>query len=208
MSNVPLLGPYAEACKEAFELIEVDEKLTSKIREASPSEFTPIGTVALGGDDFAVHAGIKRRIAVHYTSVAERVAREILVGDELLTHKPQRVQSLPAFVIPVFEKDGKSVGILTEDFTEGGIQHLEEDYWRFGTFRTERKDIPEGLTLDVYDALEGQVYMEALGHTQGRVGSSGVEVLIDFDEVPDNSIVKEKIGPYEEFAQAIAITLA
>jgi hypothetical protein len=196
------LGLYSEACADAFEMLDQSEELLERIRNARSREFimqpfVPIGEVALGGDDMMVYAGVKNR---GFSSV-KRVAEEMHVGDLLLAHKPELVDALPTFSLPIEHWDRDS-GILTEDFTQNGRVQLAERYEHFqGIRRIHRFDVPEGLYQDVYDALEGRVYAEAFGHMMGWVGHR--EVLVDFNDIAHPS--QSEIDKYSEIAQSLLI---
>ncbi|MBP7807174.1 hypothetical protein KA047_01620 [Candidatus Saccharibacteria bacterium] len=199
MSEILAFGLYSEACSDAFSMLALSPEVAHRILGVDPtqSEFTPIGQVALGGDDMLIHAGLK---TTSYDCIT-RVALEMQVGDRLLRYQPSRFDSLPLFTLPAANTDGETVGILTEDYTQEGTLELVERRHRFRPFNIRRHEVPEGLYLDVYDSFEGRVYSEAFGHMMGWVGHR--EVMVDFDDIafPDQA---ELVG-YVELAEALTL---
>lgn len=181
MATPEALGAYSEACIDAFDMLDLSQELLQRIRdarsEAISRPFVPIGEIALGGADLMVYAGVKDR---GFSSV-KRVAEEMHLGDLLLAHKPELVDALPTFTLPIQERNRDS-GILTEDFTQAGQARLDEDRKHFSLLgRIHRSELPEGLYRDVFDALSGRVYGEVFNHMMGWVGHR--EVLVDFNDV-------------------------
>lgn len=195
------MGPYSSDCLDAFDLLSLDPDAVSGILEAEHGRFTAIGGVSLA--DMPFPAGIKKRSAYEART---RVARELYFADRLLTAFPSRSSSLPMFTFAVKnEARGRYVGMLTEDFTQGGSRLLDETRNSFGLSyrRATREDAPEGLHRDVYDALAGAVYNEAFRHMIGFVFDR--EVLIDFDDVAYPA--REDVEAYEQLVDGMTVII-
>lgn len=201
MPSLESFGPYSQACKDAFDLINLSTEAVQRILDVPyiSSSFTPIGEIALGGNDTLVYAGLKTRTF----DTRRRVAEELYVGDVLLNHCPERVSSLPIFTLPAVNQKGRKLGILTEDFTQDGTHELKEHRVWFPPRGIDKEDVPEGLYTDVYKAFDGCVYSEAFGHMLGTIGST--EVMIDFNEIAYPS--SKKLEKYEEFVETITLTV-
>jgi hypothetical protein len=169
--------------------------LRRAINDAPYQEFTPLGDAWCETLGDVVPVGVKKR----GTFVApDRALDEIAIAEALLRRDESLRSAIPLFTIGL--PDGsRTVGILTEDFSQNGTQACEEDKHRVSSYARSAQDMPTDFHRKVYEALEGNIYAEALGHMSSIV--CGRTVLIDFNEIAftDRGNVRDIRQAVEEY---------
>lgn len=209
-----MLGPYSQQCVDARELLTISEENLVAIidgvenRLITNDGFFSVGLLDLSG--VSVSGAMKTRLGGG--SAYERWANEVFLADKVISKSPETQNAFPLLTLPVCELDNdwwKGLGILTEDFTEGGKKVLYEyEGRRYRGKRISRdliiaQETRSALELCVYEALNGRVNPEAFAHMAGFVGTR--EVMIDFDDVDIPS--QEDLKPYIDLAHELVVAI-
>lgn len=155
----------------------IDQDLIDSIREARPGAFTPLGkrTSDVAGGE--LYLGINKYGVL--PSQPERHLAEIATAETLIQRNPTLRPHLPAFTLGVMDGN-KSMGILTEDFTNNRTVPLDERL----PSESQMPGVPTRaaeLNSRIVAALEGKVNHYALDRAFGA--TCGRLVLFNFGDI-------------------------
>ncbi len=168
---------YLRDSAEIFAGFDLNPDLQRAIADAPYQEFTPLGDIWCETLGDVVPVGIKKR----GTFVSpDRALDEIAIAEALLRRDEGLRSAIPLFTMGLTD-GSRTVGILTEDFSQNGQHIVEEDKHRVPVFSRSAQDMPTDFHSRVYEALRGNIYAEAFGHMSSLV--CGRTVLIDFNEI-------------------------
>jgi hypothetical protein len=186
---------YLRDSAEIFAGFDLNEDLRRAIVDAPRQKFTPLGEVWCETLGNTIPVGIKKR-GTHIEP--DRALDEIAIAEALLRGDGSLRTAIPLFTIGLTD-GSRTVGILTEDFSHNGTQVCEEDKHRVSPFAKNAQDMPTGFHKQIYEALQGNIYAEALGHMSSIV--CGRTVLIDFNEIAfiDRGSVRDIRETVEEY---------
>lgn len=167
---------YSAESGQIYDSLALTDVVKKAMLDAPGRQFTPLGYVYCDSYGAELPLGIKKR-----GYGLERVQRELAVADLLVSSGVSGLAlGLPTFTIGI-SYNNLPVGILTEDFTENNSVELHEERFSIPPLGFTRESMPTRLHTQVYDALKGNIYAEALGHMTGLVSSR--RVLFDFDDI-------------------------
>lgn len=188
---------YLSDTAQIVDGIDFDYDLQTAILNAPEGQFTPLGRVACELLGTEIFIGIKKR------GDERRALREIAIAETLIRANPELRSALPLFAACATSFDNP-IGVLTEDFSEGGLVKVEEDKHRVRPF-TPPWDLPTEFHKRVSEALGGIFCAEAFGHMSAVLEDK--TVLVDFDDIAylEDLKVMEEVLVYAELANAVVI---
>ncbi|MEO6761019.1 MAG: hypothetical protein ABI220_01420 [Candidatus Saccharimonadales bacterium] len=172
------MSHYTHESNKVVDSLLITEDLKKSILNAPRGKFTSLGYVESRLDGIVLPIGIKKR------GDSLRTIRELAVADCFVdSGSISLAAALPIFSIGV-TYDGSAVGVLTEDFTRNNTAKLIEDRYMIPGLGLSRSSMPSEIHMDMYDALGGVVYPEAMNHTTAVV--EGRAAIIDYDDIGYN----------------------
>jgi hypothetical protein len=185
---------HFEDCTDIVETLELTDEQRATLVEAPQGAFTPIGIGHVAVLELDLALGIRKRGG---DNLPETVARGLVTAGKLLAEVPALEPRLPLFSAVVRGEDGQEIGLLTQDFSNGGETALQKEFFPVPDMGPIPKPTPlHGLVHDVLGAtkLDRRVYSRMTAVTADWQSS---RVLVDFHRV---------LRPGQE-AQPIAIAL-